>query len=62
MIFIETMIFTRLVQNLLTDNEYRELQLALIERPDMGPVIRNSVDYERFVGHCQGAEKAAECV
>ncbi len=30
MIFIETTIFTRLVQNLLTDDEYRELQRTLM--------------------------------
>ncbi len=42
MIFIETTIFTRLVQDLLTDDEYRELQQALIERPDIGPVIKDS--------------------
>ena len=39
MIFIETTIFTRLVQDLLTDDEYRALQTALILQPDLGPVI-----------------------
>lgn len=42
MIFIETTIFTRLVQDLLTDDEYRELQTALILQPDLGPVIPGS--------------------
>lgn len=41
MLFIESTIFTRLVKDLLTDDEYRELQLTLIERPDIGPVIQN---------------------
>ena len=40
MIFIETSIFTRLVQDLLADDEYRQLQLALIGQPDLGPVIQ----------------------
>lgn len=31
--FIETKLFTRLVQEYLTDDAYRELQVALIERP-----------------------------
>ena len=42
MIFIETPIFTRLVQDLLSDDEYRELQIALIVQPDLGPVIQGS--------------------
>jgi hypothetical protein len=37
--FIETRLFTRLVGEYLTDDEYRELQAALIERPEAGPVI-----------------------
>ncbi len=42
MIFIETTIFTRLVQELLTDDAYRRLQSALMDRPDLGPVIQGS--------------------
>lgn len=42
MIFIETPIFTRLVQAILEDDEYRQLQIALIAQPDLGPVIRGS--------------------
>ena len=42
MIFIETPIFTRLVQSLLEDDEYRELQATLIGQPDLGPVIQGS--------------------
>ncbi len=40
--FIETKLFTRLVQEYLTDDEYRELQVALMERPDTGDVIPGS--------------------
>ncbi len=42
MIIIETSIFTRQVQSLLTDDEYRQLQTALINRPDMGDIIPGS--------------------
>ncbi len=42
MIFIESRIFTQLVQGLLTDDEYRRLQMALIGQPDLGPVMRGS--------------------
>jgi mRNA-degrading endonuclease RelE of RelBE toxin-antitoxin system len=37
--FIETKLFTRLVQEYLTDDAYRELQAALIEQPEAGDVI-----------------------
>jgi mRNA-degrading endonuclease RelE of RelBE toxin-antitoxin system len=40
--FIETKIFTRLVQDYLTDDEYRELQTMLIEQPEAGDVIPGS--------------------
>ena len=42
MIFVETSIFTRQVQKLLTDDEYRELQKALVNRPDAGAVMVGS--------------------
>ena len=37
--FIETKLFTRLVQEYLSDDEYSTLQHALIYRPDLGAVI-----------------------
>jgi hypothetical protein len=40
--FIETKLFTRLIQEYLTDDEYRELQALLIERPGAGEVIPGS--------------------
>lgn len=39
---IETSVFTRQVQSLLTDEEYRELQNVLVTHPDLGKVIRGS--------------------
>jgi mRNA-degrading endonuclease RelE of RelBE toxin-antitoxin system len=41
-VIIETSIFTRQVQMLLSDEEYRQLQMALVSRPDLGPVIPGS--------------------
>jgi hypothetical protein len=38
--FIETPTFTRLILELLTDDEYRGLQLSLKERPDQGVLIK----------------------
>lgn len=39
MVIVETFVFTRRVQALLTDDEYRMLQLQLLARPDAGPMI-----------------------
>jgi len=40
--FTETPVFTRQIVGLLTDDEYRGLQQALILNPGAGDVIRNS--------------------
>ena len=37
--FIETHLFTRLVQQYLSDDLYAVLQIALIQNPELGPVI-----------------------
>jgi hypothetical protein len=42
MLFVETSIFTREVRNLLHDEDYRSLQLALLFRPEQGAVIPGS--------------------
>jgi mRNA-degrading endonuclease RelE of RelBE toxin-antitoxin system len=40
--FIETHLFTKLVLEYLSDDSYVELQAALIEDPERGPVIPGS--------------------
>lgn len=40
--FIETRLFTKLVQRHLTDEDYSELQRTLIAQPDAGSVIPGS--------------------
>jgi mRNA-degrading endonuclease RelE of RelBE toxin-antitoxin system len=40
--FIESKLFTRLVREYLTDEEYRAVQAALIERPEAGSMIPGS--------------------
>lgn len=42
MIFVETNIFSKLLHEHLSDDEYRRLQMYLIEQPDAGAVIRGS--------------------
>ena len=40
--FIETRLFSRLVQEYLSDEEYAALQLELIRNPEAGSVVRGS--------------------
>ena len=42
MIIIETSVFTRQVEDLLPDDEYRKLQAALVGSPDLGQLIKGS--------------------
>lgn len=42
MVIIETRTFTRIIKDLLSDDEYKKLQEALINRPDMGDLIKDS--------------------
>ena len=42
MVFVETSMFSKLLGNYLSDDEYRHLQNHLVERPDAGDVIRGS--------------------
>ena len=39
LIFKETAIFTKLITQLLSDDEYKELQEYLIERPEIGDIM-----------------------
>ena len=42
MIFIETSIFTKILPNYLSDDEYRGLQSYLLQKPDAGDLVRGS--------------------
>ena len=42
MVIVETSVFTRRVQALLPDDEYRKLQVALAHRPQAGAIIPGS--------------------
>jgi len=42
MVIIETSIFTRRIVELMSDDEYRELQVALVRDPDMGAIIQGT--------------------
>ena len=39
MVIIETGIFTRIIQALMDDDSYADLQTALVHKPDLGDLI-----------------------
>ena len=41
MLFIETSIFTKQIKDLVSDEEYRQLQQDLLVQPDKGDLIKN---------------------
>lgn len=41
MLFIETSIFTKQIKDLVSDEEYRQLQEDLLVQPDKGDLIKN---------------------
>ena len=57
MVIVETSIFTRQVQALLTDEEYRQLQSALVLRPDLGALIPGSGGLRKMRWAVQGRGK-----
>ncbi len=57
MVIIETSVFTRQVQKLLDDNAYRDFQIALAKRPDMGAVMVGSGGLRKVRWAAQGRGK-----
>src|ERR1051326_3313627 len=55
--FIETPIFTALVERRLSDDEYRSLQLTLVLRPDQGKLIPGSGGLRKLRWRMPGAGK-----
>lgn len=58
MIIIETRIFTRLIQELMSDDQYRQLQEALISYPDMGDLIKDSGGLRKVRWNLEGTGKS----
>lgn len=58
MIIIETPIFTKLIQELMSDDEYKELQEALVNRPDLGDLIKGSGGLRKVRWHLEGRGKS----
>ena len=49
-VIIETTVFTRQVQELLSEEEYRLLQIALLQNPESGVLIPHSGGCAKNVG------------
>jgi hypothetical protein len=47
-VIVETRVFTRRIDDLLSPEEYRLLQLALVARPHVGKVIRGTGGLRKF--------------
>lgn len=58
MMIIETPIFTKLITELMSDDEYFALQEALIMRPELGVVIKNSGGLRKLRWALQGCGKS----
>ena len=56
--FIETPTFTRMVTELLSDDEYRELQNALVEDPGRGDLIKGGGGIRKLRHAVQGRGKS----
>lgn len=57
MVIIETRVFTRRIDELLPFEEYRLLQLALIERPNAGKLIRGTAGLRKLRWAASGRGK-----
>ncbi len=57
MIILETSVFTRRIKELMSDDEYRALQEALVNRPDMGAVIQGTGGLRKIRWKLEGKGK-----
>lgn len=58
MVIVETKIFTRLITELLDDDDYRDLQEALVNRPDLGDLIKGSGGLRKVRWSLKGTGKS----
>jgi len=58
MIFIETSVFSKAIQSLLTDDELRELQETLLENPARGDLISGGAGLRKLRWARQGTGKS----
>ena len=58
MVFIDTSTFSRIIRSLLSDDEYRELQSALVGRSALGNLIRGGAGLRKLRWGRKGAGKS----
>jgi hypothetical protein len=58
MVIVETSIFTKLIQELMSDDQYKELQEALVVRPGMGDLIKGSGGLRKVRWNLKGTGKS----
>ena len=58
MVIIETPIFTRRIQELISDEEYQLLQINLVNRPDVGKIISGSGGIRKLRWSAKGHGKS----
>jgi hypothetical protein len=59
--FVETPIFTKVIDRLVGDEAYRSLQIALMLRPEQGPVIRGGGGLRKLRWARPGGGKSVAC-
>ena len=59
--FVETVIFTEEVRDLLGEEEYRALQMALLFRPEQGALIKGSGGLRKIRWGAKGKGKRGGC-
>jgi mRNA-degrading endonuclease RelE of RelBE toxin-antitoxin system len=57
MVIVETPIFTRLLLNTLSDDEYRLFQQVLLKRPDAGKIVHGSGGLRKLRWRAEGRGK-----
>ena len=57
MVIVETPTFTKLIKELLSDEDYRALQEALVSRPDAGDLITGSGGLRKIRWSLEGKGK-----
>ena len=58
MVFAETPIFTKVIKSLMSNDQYRELQHAIIQRPDTGALIKDSGGLRKIRWKIEGKGKS----
>lgn len=58
MVIIETSMFTRRIKELMSDDDYKDLQEALVNRPDMGAIIQGTGGLRKVRWKLEGRGKS----